>query len=177
MTIDEEIARLRRARQILEDAVESMSDEIAISSLTLMKDRSINEGIIINGNPNQKAKYSTRPINTQRFKGKELNRAGSKYIEANILGTWQGFRKAQGLRNEDVNLAYTNEMWESIRVIKTTRAGKGKASTEIGSLEEEQRKKIEGNAARFGDFLKPTDEELQIGQEVLQEKILKLLRQ
>lgn len=177
MTIDEEIARLRRARQILEDAVESMSDEIAISSLTLMKDRSINEGIIIGGDPGQKAKYSTKEIRTSLFEGKSRNKAGDAWIEANTMGTWHQFRKAQGLNNEDVNLSYTNKMWENIRVIKTTRAGKGKATTEIGSLDEETQNKIEGNAYRFGDFLKPTDEELQIGQEVLQEKFLKLLRQ
>lgn len=176
-SIDDEIARLRRAREILENAIESMSDEIAVSTLTLLKDRSINEGITIGGEPGSKAQYSKKEIKTSLFAGKERNKAGTAWIEANTVGTWHQFRKAQGLNNEEVNLSYTNEMWSKIGVIKTNVQGQGRASTEIGSLDEETQNKIEGNSYRFGDFLKPLPEELEFGQSVLKQKIDKLLRQ
>jgi len=177
MTALEFAAKLRNEAEIIRRAAPSMSAEIAESTLTLIKDRSINEGILIDGREGNKAQYSTRKINTQKFKGKERNRAGSAYIAANILGTWHDFRKAQGLNSEPVNLSYNNDMWENIKVLQSTDAGGGKASTTVGSLDDETNNKIAANTARFGDFLTPTEDELQIAQEVLQEKLLKLLRQ
>lgn len=177
MTPQDFIAKLRADADIIRRAAPSMSQEIAESTLTLIKDRSINEGILIDGREGNKAQYSTRRINTQKFKGKERNRAGSAYIAANMLGTWHEFRKAQGLNSEPVNLSYNNDMWENIQILQTRDNGDGKANTIVGSYDEETNKKILGNTALFGDFLTPTEDELKIAQEVLQEKILKLLRQ
>lgn len=176
MDLTQFIAKLRDDRNILANAVESMCDEIAESAVTLIKDRSINEGISIGGVEANKADYSTRPMNTQKFKGKELNARGSKWIQANNLGTWHQFRKVQGLGSEKVNLSYTNEMWENIRVLNTRRTDDGKAQTVVGSYDQETNKKLSANTALFGNFLIPTEEERQIAQEVLQEKIIKLLR-
>lgn len=176
MTPAEFVAKLRSDAEIIRRAAPSMSQEIAESTLTLIKDRSINEGILINGKEGNRAQYSTRKINTQKFKGKERNSAGAKYIAANILGTWHDFRKAQGLNSEPVNLSYNNDMWENIRVLQSNERGEGRATTIVGSLDQETNKKISANTFRFGDFLTPTDDELKIAQEVLQEKILKLLR-
>lgn len=176
MNLPDFINKLRRDREILSNAAESMSNEIAESSLTLIKDRSINEGISIDGVETNKPDYSTRPMNTQKFKGKELNARGSKWIQANALGTWHQFRKVQGLNSEKVNLSYTNEMWEHIQALNTIKTGDGKAQTVIGSYDPETNKKMAANTARFGNFLIPTPDELQTSQEVLQEKIIKLLR-
>lgn len=176
MTLEQFIQKVASDRQILANAVQSMSEEIASSTLTLIKDRSINEGIIIGGDPSVKAKYSTRQVKTEKFKGKELSKKGSAWIEANAMGTWHDFRKAQGLRSEDVNLSYTNEMWRNIQVIKTQLNGEGKASTVVGSYDDDTNEKIENLSYRFGEFLKPSPDELRIQQEVQREKILKLLR-
>lgn len=177
MKIEAYIAKLKRDREILANAVPSMCEEIAESSLTLLKDRSINEGIAIDGVESNKAEYSTRPTRTEKFRGKELNRSGTNYIESNMLGTWHGFRKAQGLNSEKVNLSYTNQMWENIRILKSQKTAEGKAQTIVGSYDAETNKKMSSNEFRFGDFLRPTDEEIELAQEVLQEKIIKLLRQ
>lgn len=177
MTPVEYAAKIRSDIEILKRAVPSMVRDIATSTLTVIKDRSINEGILIDGKEGNRAEYSTRQISTSRFKGKERNRAGSKYIEANMLGTWHEFRKAQGLRSEPVNLSYNNDMWRNVEVLSVQQNGEGKAQAVVGSNDEETNKKLEGNTERFGDFLTPTEDELKIEQEVLQEKILKLLRQ
>lgn len=169
-------AKLRSVRNKIADSVEEYITDISESTLTLIKDRSINEGIDIDGKPNNKAKYSTRKINTQKFKGKERSRSGAKYIEANALGTWHDFRKAQGLNSEPVNLSYSNEMWSNIAVVKAERTVLGKAQSYVGSSDPETIKKIESNTELFGDFLRPLPEELKLSQTVLQEKILKLLR-
>lgn len=176
MTPQEFAARLRRDREIIANAAESISKDIAESVLTLIKDRSINEGISLDGVEGKKAQYSTRPTKTSKFKGKELNAAGSKYIAANIMGTWHEFRKAQGLRSEPVNLSYTNDMWKGIQVTKTTKTGDGKATSEVGSYDKEVQEKIEQNSFRYGDFLDPLPDEVQMAQEVQREKILKILR-
>lgn len=177
MTIDQFIAKLESDADILDRAAESMSNEIAESSLTLLKDRSINEGIAIDGDPNNKATYSENPIDTGKFSKKVLNSAGRAWINANIQGTWKEFRQAQGLTGNPVNLSYTNDMWSNIQVLSTVKTGSGRAQTKVGSYDEETNKKISANTFLFGYFLMPTEEELNLAREVLHEKILKLLRQ
>lgn len=176
MTPQEFAAKVKSNRDILARAVPSMCQEIAESTLALIKDRSINEGININGTA-QKATYSKNPISTEKFRKKVLNKGGSSWLDANAFGTWHQFRKAQGLQSEPVNLSYTNDMWENIKVLTTQQNGDGKAQTVVGSYDDETNKKISGNEFLFGDFLTPIPDELQLAQEVLQEKILKLLRQ
>ncbi len=173
MTLEGFIQKIAKARIDLANSVEQFGAEITESTLTLIKDRSINEGIEIAGN---KQDYSKRQVNTQKFKGKELNARGSKYIQANALGTWHDFRKAQGLRSEKVNLSYTNDMWKGLQVIKTGKFGFGAARSIIGSYDSEVNEKIAQNAERFGDFLKPQPDELEFAQGLIQRKIVNLLR-
>lgn len=177
MSIDEFIAKIDNDREVIERAVESMSNEIAESSLTLLKDRSINEGIAINGDENNKASYSKNQISTGKFSKKVLNSGGRSYISANMLGTWEEFRKAQGLPGDPVNLSYTNAMWSHVQVLYTRKTGAGRAETVVGSNDAETNKKLSANEFLFGTFLTPTEDEVKLAEEVLQEKILKLLRQ
>jgi hypothetical protein len=177
MSLDEFIAKMKSDIEILTRAAPSMSNEIAESSLTMIKDRSINEGINIDGNANEKAEYSTRPTRTDKFRKNILNKAGDSYIQANLMGTWHGFRKAQGLSSAKVNLSYTNDMWSKIQVLSTNETSPGKAETTVGTYDAETWKKMQSNEFRFGEFLVPLPEEVQLAEEVLQEKILKLLRQ
>lgn len=177
MTLDDFIAKLDNDISLIERASESMSNEIAESLLTLIKDRSINEGININGDPGAKATYSTRQIKTDKFSKKVLNSGGRSYLAANIMGTWREFREAQGLPGNPVTLSYTNEMWSKIQVLTTSKTGYGKAQTTIGTYDKETYEKMEQNEWQFGPFMQPLPEEVEMAQQVQKEKILKLLRQ
>lgn len=177
MQLNDFIAKLKNDAEILRRAAPAMSNEIAESALTLIKDRSINEGISIGGVESNKADYSTRPTKTEKFKKNVLNKAGSAYINANVLGTWHAFRKAQGLTSEKVNLSYTNDMWKNIQVLNTTETAPGKAVTNVGTYDKDTWEKMQSNEYRFGEFLVPTAEEVEIANEVQKQKIIKLLKQ
>ncbi len=167
-------ARLQNAKQRILAALPQMAEELATSTLSMVKDRSINEGISVEG---EKQNYSTNARYTSGYKKKTLNNAGKAYIAANKKGTWKGFRQAQGLRSEVVNLAYSNRMWTGIQVLSSTITAEGKAQTTIGSADQETRDKLEGNQARYGDFLAPTPEELAITQEVQKDYINRIILQ
>lgn len=167
---------LEEAKRKLLAELPRISEEIAVSTLSIVKDRSINEGIIVQGKPGTEKQYSTNPIPTSLFKGKKLNAGGDAYIVANKMGTWHGFRKAQGLSSEEVNLSYTNRMWTGIQVIQTNVTEYGKAESIVGAVDDETKKKLEGNIARYGMFLDPTADELSIAQDVARERINEIIR-
>lgn len=164
---------LAQRKQDLINALPQIAAELAESTLSMVKDRSINEGIEVEGD---KKDYSTKQVYTSGFKKKTLNKAGQAYIEANLKGNWQGLRNAQGLRSPNVNLSYTNRMWIGIRVLSTEITTEGKAATTVGAVDEETQDKLTGNTNRYGDFLQPTPEELAIQQDVQKERINNILR-
>jgi hypothetical protein len=127
----------------------------AQSGLTIVKNRSINKGIFLNSDDGNYADYSKRPINTNKFIGKERNASGSQFIKKNRLATWHDFRKAQGLVNEKVNLSYTNRMWSSLAIIKTNR-GVGSFSATIGSSDPLVDTYLPKLVKRYGNFINPT---------------------
>lgn len=162
-------------RRIL-DELPKIADEIAVSTLSLVKDRSINEGIIIEGKEGTKKEYSDNKIPTKFFKGKELNGRGSAYITANALGTWGAFRRAQGLPSDKVNLGYTMRMWTNIQVIRAISNGEGKITIVVGGSDTETREKITQNVERYGMFFDPTPDELALAQDVARDRINKLIK-
>ena len=176
MNLKEYKAHLTAVRQKIVEELPVIANEIAVSTLSLIKDRSINEGILIDGKEGNKAQYSTRPILTSYFKGKELNRAGTAYIEANKLGTWSAFKAAQGRGSQNVNLAYSMRMWTNIQVLRGNITGDGKFQLIIGGIDAETKKKIEQNTERFGSFLDPTEDELSIAQDVAKERLNQIIR-
>ncbi|WP_223673190.1 hypothetical protein, partial [Proteus terrae] len=74
---------------------------MAQTGLTLVKERSIQEGITVEGSF---AEYSDKPVYKSSFKKKALNSAGSAYASLGGKGTWGGFREAQGRKSDHVNL-------------------------------------------------------------------------
>lgn len=108
-------------------------------------------------------KYSTKKIPAFFFKGKELNASGRTFLEGleegekteeELLGltNWGEFRAAQGLQNDHVDLGYTNKMWASIAPGEVTVVDKVYTCL-LGSTNEEGRKKMDWNFARYGDFI------------------------
>lgn len=161
-------AKLRNAKARLIAALPVIAEELATSTLSVVKDRSVNDGIEVDG---AKKTYTTNQVYTSGFKKKTLNNAGKSYIAANLKGNWHGLRQAQGLRSQPVNLSYSNRMWTGIQVLQTSITAEGKASTIIGAADEETQAKLEGNISRYGDFLEPTPEELEL-QELVQKDMI-----
>lgn len=175
MNMVDYITGLKKAKQQIVEALPAIADEIAVSSLSVVKDRSTNEGILIDGKPGTKQQYSTNPIPTSYFTGKELNNAGRAYIKANKTGTWGKFRKAQGRSDDAVNLGYTMRMWTGIQVIRTNQVGTGKYESVVGAADQETRDKVAANVKRYGMFLDPTPDEQQLAQEKAKERLLSII--
>lgn len=175
MNISEKRAQIKRARIKILEIVPKLSEEIAVSTLSMVKNRSIEEGISVDGKEGDKKDYSTKDVYTSSFKKKALNNAGRSYISANKKGTWGGFRQAQGLRSGKVNLSYTNRMWTSIQVIGGSPVSEGKYQSIIGSLDDETRSKISQNVKRYGSFLTPTEDEILLAQDVVRAKLIEIV--
>lgn len=176
MNVDNYREGLRMAKQQILDNLPQIADEIAVSTLSVVKDRSINEGIIIKGQEGTQPNYSTNTFYTSSLKGKELNSGGRAYVAANKKGNWAGFRAAQGLPADKVNLSYTNRMWTGIQVIRTVNNGYGKYLSVVGAVDSETQKIVAGNVQRYGMFLDPTPEETQIAQEVAKERLMQIIQ-
>lgn len=160
--------RLQSAKARLVAALPVLAEDLAVSTLSVVKDRSINEGIEVDGS---KKNYTTNQVYTSGFKKKVLNKGGAAYIAANKKGNWHGLRKAQGLRSDPVNLSYTNRMWTGIQVLSSAITGEGKVHTVVGAADQETEGKLAGNVERYGDFLEPTPEELEMQQLVIKDMI------
>lgn len=175
MNISEKRAQLQRARMKIIELAPKLSEEIAVSTLSMVKNRSIEEGISVDGKESDKKDYSTKEVYTSSFKKKALNNAGRSYITANKKGTWGGFRQAQGLRSGKVNLSYTNRMWTSIQVIGGHPVSEGKYQSVIGSLDNETKAKISQNMKRYGAFLTPIEDEILLAQDVIRARLIEIV--
>lgn len=110
-------------------------------------------------------KYSQQEIPVWFLEGKELNAAGSAYIkskkngkgknknpEADGMGNWEEFRKAQGLQTGFVDLSYSNEMWSGM----FPRDAFQKGTQYIAPLAHNNKagqEKMNWNRERYGDFV------------------------
>lgn len=107
-----------------------------------------------NGIPS-KARYSTKLVPTWYFKYKALNAAGREYVKKNKLGTWGGFRAAQGLPSNVVNLTYSGRMLRSLQPLLVSSAG-GVSKAKVVASTREDAKKLEYNEERYPGFLEPS---------------------
>ena len=155
MTLGEYRAKIRGLINALPTESSIIFEQNANDLIASIENRSINDGIEVAG---AKQNYSTNQVNTQRFKGKELNQKGRSYIASNRLGTWADFRKAQGLQAENVNLAYSNKMWSSLRLGDISN-NNGRISGQIVFSDSEGAKKFEQNIKRYGNFFSPNSSE------------------
>lgn len=158
MTLEQYITNLQTVISGLEQEAERVSIGMAQTALSVVKNRSIANGIFVDGIKGNTEQYSTNVLPTFLFTGKERNQQGKKYINDNPLGNWGGFRKAQGLNSDNINLSYTNRMWSSITIIQTGNKD-GVAYARLGTVDVEVSKYIGYLAARYGNFLRPTPEE------------------
>ena len=98
--------------------------------------------------------YSTKEIPPFRLYGKEIRASGKSYLDSlDGEGTnWGEFRKAQGLQNKHVDLAYTTRMWKGMRPDEVIEKD-GKYICWMGHNDNEGRNKMNWNFERYGDFI------------------------
>lgn len=160
MTVKELTNRVNNVIANIEQKSQEIAIMTAISGLSIVKDRSINKGIFVDGIEGNYKDYSTTPVPTFFFYGKELNQKGTKFIKDNKLGTWQEFSEAQGRKKPDnhINLSYSNRMWTSLAVIKTGEIN-GVIMAAIGTTDQNVETYLFRLVDKYGNFLKPTDDE------------------
>jgi len=158
MELAEYIRGIESAINGLETEVERLCVVKVQSSITLIKNRSINDGIFVGGDKGRYAKYSTNVYPTWFLKGKELNAAGADYIKKNALGNWDGFKEAQGRGSDNVNLSYSNRFWTDLGIQSIFR-GKGMTIVRTGVNDPEVEKYAKYLAMEYGTFFIPTDDE------------------
>lgn len=106
-----------------------------------------------NGLPGR-PRYSNNLFPTFLFKGKELNARGKDYIKKHPLGNWGGFRAAQGLPSDVVNLTYTGRMLRSLQVRSVAGSGYLYGAQIVASTAEDG-KKLQYAIDRYGPILQP----------------------
>lgn len=158
MTIEQARDRVKALIQKLPEIAERVCVGQAQSGLSIVKNRSIKDGIFVNSEEGNFADYSKSKIPTSNFVGKERNQGGRDFIKNNPLGTWHDFRKAQGLNSEKVNASYSNRMWTSLAITQTARTRNG-ALVVVSTTDPNVRERLYKLFERYGNFLNPTEEE------------------
>lgn len=144
-------AAYRAAAQAVQDGAPALVETMAQTQRVLAQQRVQEMGLTDRA-------YSQNFIPTFLFEGKELNAGGAAYIAAHKLGNWGGFRAAQGLRSDVVNLTYSGRMFQSLQVQILPATG-FVYQAQIVASDVESAKKLRYNQQRYGDFLAPTSAE------------------
>lgn len=158
-TVEEHIARLQRYRNAIRAEAPRLALTQAITCISLVRNRSIEEGIFVNGEKGNTTDYSNNLIPTFFFLGKERNKAGVDYIKKHRSGNWKGFRDAQGLPTDKVNLAYTNRMWSALGPVNQMEYKPNVFRIVTGISDREAADTYKYNRKRYGNFDRPTEEE------------------
>ena len=149
MTIQEAQNRIRNVAERLKAEAPMIALRQAQTALTLIKDKSIREGIRVNG---AFADYSTKPVYKSSFKSKALNSGGSAYASSGGKGNWGEFRSAQGRTSDNVNLFYSGRMWTAFRILSQTEIA-GRYSVLVGATDNEAQILMLSHMKRYGNFL------------------------
>lgn len=161
--------QLARAKAALLAAAPRITETSLQTLLTLMTLRIQRDGL-----PGKS--YSTKEVNTSWFKANALNEAGRTYAKNNKLGTWEGFRQAQGLPGNPVNLTYSGGMFRSL-----TTAQAGSSGTvfkaKLVAADTESADKVKGNQKRYGDFLQPNTAEVAASRDYVRAEAQRLIKQ
>jgi len=170
----------------------SLTYEIANSANSLMKLRITQQGM--NADNQAFDPYSTEPMlaNCSSMTTEACNKvAGSAAKRKNLrwvtlkrgnrnirlfelAGGYKEFRELHGRQTGFVDFAFSGRMWADVQVISTN-AEHQEGRARIGTLSEEQNKKLEGNTARRGDILELSDQEINILQKTIEVRIAELM--
>jgi hypothetical protein len=124
------------------------AEKMAVTGISLVVERLQSKGI-------EGASYSKRKMPLNWFDGKELNQAGTKYLDdrkaAHEGANWGDFREAQGLQKAFVDVTYSGRMLGSWVVLKVTPDGRGRFVARTGSSDQEGDAKMYFQVERYGD--------------------------
>ncbi len=151
--------KLQRAGEAIRADAPRLIRQQAQTGLSLLEERSIQEGIEVNGSKQQ---YSNKPVYRSGFAAAARNGAGRAWTsdKSNKKGTWGEFREAQGLDSSAVNLFYTGRMWTSIHVTDGPQEG-NTVSAYVAPSDRESALKLIGNLKRYGPFMDLREGEVQ----------------
>lgn len=149
MSTTEYQQRIASMQRALQTEAPNISLRMGQTGLSLVKERSIRDGIEVDG---AFAEYSDKPIRKSFFKGKALNSAGNAYANSGGSGTYGEFRAVQGRKSDHVNLFYTGRMWTSLGVIAQSRNGY-RYSVLIGPRNADEAEILIKNLTKYGQFL------------------------
>lgn len=160
--------RLERQKQRLLQAAPRIVLTMSATGLALVRLRIQRDGV-----PGQQ--YSRALVPTFFFGGQDLNAGGPRYRKQHRLGTWGGFRAAQGLPSDAVTLTYTGRMFNSLAPAAAGQAGP-LATARIVASDREGADKVKWNTARYGDFLQPNAAETQQIGAVAEREVQRILQ-
>lgn len=144
-------ARLRAAAAALEAEGPRIVETMAQTARVLAQQRIQERGVA-------GAAYSQNLVPTFFFAKRALNAGGRQYVKKNKLGTWGGFRQAQGRQSQFVDLTYTGHMFQSLQTRRQP-GEPGVFRAETVASDQESAKKLRYNLERYGNFMAPTAQE------------------
>lgn len=191
--------RLKQIREAVEAKLPDIAVTLTVSAKALAERKIKDKGFA--------AVYSTNKIPAWFLHGKELNAAGTKWLENHgvnpttgaqgegkkkrrkkkgdpdpgsydTLTNWKEFRNAQGLQTDHVDLSYSNKMWANMQPVRVEQKG-AIIVAPLGATNKEAQDKMNYNRERYGDFIGKAldDEDRQTLTEVVVGEVVALLDQ
>lgn len=155
MTPQEFSANIDKLRNMLATELPTINERAALNASSLVKNRIINTGV--NGDDKYLGEYEDTP--------------------------YKKFRKKTGRQIEYVDLNYSGQMFRDIGVVKQT-VDNTIIKTVVGPKDTKVRKGgvktsdiAEGNAERYGNFMKPNAEEISMIGKQITSDVQKLIKQ
>jgi hypothetical protein len=161
-------AKLEALAQMARQKLPEIATSLTITAKALAERRIKEEGF--------GAQYSESKIPAWFLKGKELNGAGTTFLEQHgvnppgtpkktkrkkkgeglteeeKLANWKEFRAAQGLQTGYVDLGYSNKMWAAMGPLSVVIDG-DIYSAPLGASNTQAQKEMNYNYDRYGDFV------------------------
>lgn len=152
------IDSLKQLRARLENDMPLILLSVVVSRTSIIRNRSIDNGIFVNAQEGNTVGYSDKKAPTYLLWNKARNQSGRDYIKKNKLGNWHEFRIAQGLSSDAVNLSYTGSFWGSLMPGSVYNRG-GVLTVEVGVTDSGVAQYAGYLVDRYGNFYDPTDSE------------------
>lgn len=168
MSIDEAIERLTKLEQVIEEGLESISQEVAMDAVGLIVNRIQQKGL-------EGRRYSDNPLPTFFFSRNADKKGALKQLAKQKGGvSYKDWRQMNNLQTDHVDLTFTGRMWQNIGIVGTVRR-EDAFITIIGGFDKEVKDKLRWNAQRFGDFFMVNTEEKEMIREVFENRMKELM--
>jgi hypothetical protein len=92
-----------------------------------------------------------------------------------LPGGYKELRTLNGRQVGHVDLSFFGRMWQNTKLVDRKNQG-FKFLAIIGATTKEDKAKLAGNRDRYGDFLAPTKEELQVLQQIQLNRLTEIFR-